>query len=176
VAAVQYTFTHKHPVAAVQYTFTHKQHTEYRERNTHNNQKKRKIFVKFRPCPVFASYTLAFALQLRKRHGKTSVRVVEKCPDIPVAVVQYSFTHKQYKEQHNETEYTERNILYIYIINPVTCFCPIWRVIFMLIFEKLECTVDKAYNLQDLVFQKLVKIIVVCYMIDIYGCETWSLT
>jgi hypothetical protein len=22
----------------------------------------------------------------------------------------------------------------------------------------------------------LVKIIVVCYMIDIYGCETWSLT
>ena len=28
------------------------------------------------PCPVFASYTLAFALRLRKRHGKTSVRVV----------------------------------------------------------------------------------------------------
>ena len=27
------------------------------------------------PFPVFASYTLAFALQLRKKHGKTSVRV-----------------------------------------------------------------------------------------------------
>ena len=27
------------------------------------------------PCPVFASYTLVFALQLRKKHGKTSVRV-----------------------------------------------------------------------------------------------------
>jgi hypothetical protein len=27
-----------------------------------------------------------------------------------VAVVQYTFTHKQYTEQHNETEYTERNI------------------------------------------------------------------
>jgi hypothetical protein len=26
-------------------------------------------------CPVFARYTLAFALQLRKKHGKTSVRV-----------------------------------------------------------------------------------------------------
>jgi hypothetical protein len=26
-------------------------------------------------CPVFARYTLAFALQLRKMHGKTSVRV-----------------------------------------------------------------------------------------------------
>jgi len=31
------------------------------------------------PCPVFASYTLAFALQPRKKqHGKTSVRVAEQ--------------------------------------------------------------------------------------------------
>jgi hypothetical protein len=28
------------------------------------------------PCPVFASFILAFALQLRKKHGKTSVRVI----------------------------------------------------------------------------------------------------
>jgi hypothetical protein len=27
------------------------------------------------PCPDFASFTLAFALQLKKKHGKTSVRV-----------------------------------------------------------------------------------------------------
>jgi hypothetical protein len=27
------------------------------------------------PCPVFASFTLAFALQLRKKHIKASVRV-----------------------------------------------------------------------------------------------------
>ena len=27
-----------------------------------------------------------------------------------VAAVQYTFTHKQYTEQHNETEYTEQNI------------------------------------------------------------------
>jgi len=27
------------------------------------------------PCPVLASYTLAYALQPRKKHGKTSVRV-----------------------------------------------------------------------------------------------------
>jgi hypothetical protein len=94
-------------VAVVQYTFTHKQYTEYREWDIHKNKKK---FGKCRPCPVFASYTLAFALQLRKKYGKTSVRVAEKCLDIPVAVVQYTFTHKQYTEQHNETEYTERNI------------------------------------------------------------------
>jgi hypothetical protein len=30
------------------------------------------------PCLIFASYSLAFALQLRKNHGKTSVRVVEQ--------------------------------------------------------------------------------------------------
>jgi hypothetical protein len=29
------------------------------------------------PCPVFSSYTLAFALQLKKIHGNTSVRVVK---------------------------------------------------------------------------------------------------
>jgi hypothetical protein len=55
------------------------------------------------PCPVFAGYTMAFALKLRKMHGKPSVRVVEKYPDIPVVVVQYTFTHKQYTEQHNDT-------------------------------------------------------------------------
>jgi len=27
------------------------------------------------PCPVLARFTLAFALQLRKKHGKISVRV-----------------------------------------------------------------------------------------------------
>ena len=27
-----------------------------------------------------------------------------------MAVVQYTFTHKQYTEQHNETEYIEQNI------------------------------------------------------------------
>ena len=31
------------------------------------------------PCPVFASYTLALTLQLREKHGKTSVRVAEEC-------------------------------------------------------------------------------------------------
>jgi hypothetical protein len=31
----------------------------------------------FWPCPVFANYTLAFSLQLREKHGKTSVRVAK---------------------------------------------------------------------------------------------------
>jgi hypothetical protein len=44
---------------------------------------------------------------MRKKHGKPSGRVVEKRLDIPVTVVQYTFTQKLYTEQHNETEYTE---------------------------------------------------------------------
>jgi hypothetical protein len=60
-------------VAVVQYTFAHKQYTErHKTNNIYNNTK---ILEECGPCPIFASYTLAFALQLRKKHGKTSVRV-----------------------------------------------------------------------------------------------------
>jgi len=31
----------------------------------------------FGPCPIFVSFALEFALQVRKKHGETSVRVVE---------------------------------------------------------------------------------------------------
>ena len=65
-----------YPVAVVQYTFTQTTHRttqnkQYIEQHTH--------FGRLRACPVFASYTLAFALQLRKKHGKTSVRLAEEC-------------------------------------------------------------------------------------------------
>jgi hypothetical protein len=81
------------------------------------------------PCPVFASYILTFALKQRKKHGKTSVRVVEKYPNIPVAAVLNTFTHKHYRERHNETGYTERNIhnskkyISIYIYTPYLGIC-----------------------------------------------------
>jgi len=34
------------------------------------------IWEEYGACLVFASYTLAFALQLREKHGKTSVREI----------------------------------------------------------------------------------------------------
>jgi hypothetical protein len=64
-------------VAVVQYIFTHKQYTE--RHKTNNIWNKTKILDECGPCPVFAGYTLEFALQLRKKHGKTSVRVAEEC-------------------------------------------------------------------------------------------------
>jgi hypothetical protein len=88
-------------------THLHTNSTQNTENETHINIKK---IGKCGLRPLFASYALAFALQLRKKHGKTSVRVFQKFPTIPVAAVQYTFTHKQYTDQHNETEHTERNI------------------------------------------------------------------
>jgi len=37
-------------------------------------------------------------------------------------------------------------------------FWPNCRAIFRLIFEQVECTIDNAFNLQDLILQELVKI------------------
>jgi hypothetical protein len=70
-------------VAAVQHTFTHKQYTEYRERNMHNN----KNIGKCGPCPLCELY-LGIYLTTEEKHGISSVRLVEKCPDIPMAVIQ----------------------------------------------------------------------------------------
>ena len=51
-------------------TTQNKQYTEQRK-NLGRTQK-------FWKCPDLANYTLAFALHLRKKHRKTSVRVVEQ--------------------------------------------------------------------------------------------------
>jgi hypothetical protein len=104
VAALQYTFGW-HPVAAAQYTFTHKQYTEYTERNIHNNKN-----LEVRAVPRLCEFYPGICLTTVEKTQKPPVRVVKKCPDISVVSVQYTFTHKQYTEQHNETEYTERNI------------------------------------------------------------------
>jgi hypothetical protein len=59
---------------AVHRTTQNKQYIEQ-----HNNfENNTKILEECGPCPDLARYTLAFALQLRKKHGKTSVRVFEQ--------------------------------------------------------------------------------------------------
>jgi len=65
-----------HPMAVVQCTFTRKQWIEQQNKQYVVQPK---IWEECGPCPVFAGYTLAFALQLRKEHGKISVRVAEEC-------------------------------------------------------------------------------------------------
>jgi hypothetical protein len=64
--------------------------THLHTNNTQNTQKGE--FGKCGSCPVFASYTLAFALQLRKKHGKPSVRVAQ-CKNNEQAQYKNNGTH-----------------------------------------------------------------------------------
>jgi len=47
------------------------------------------------PCPVFGSFTLAFALQLRKKHGKPSVRVRETSVTLRKTSITVQYTYYQ---------------------------------------------------------------------------------
>jgi len=47
------------------------------------------------PCLVFVSFTLAFALQLRKKHGKTSVRVRKMSVRLRKTSVRVQYTYYQ---------------------------------------------------------------------------------
>jgi hypothetical protein len=69
------------------------------------------------PCPVFANYTLAFALQLREKHGKTSVRVAEdihrmhisRHPHITKPTHTHTHTHyKTVEHTHYKTVKSQR--------------------------------------------------------------------
>jgi hypothetical protein len=56
----------------------HTNSTQDTQNGTHITIKKYKTNQgKCGPCPVFAGITLAFALQLRKKHGNPSVRVAQ---------------------------------------------------------------------------------------------------
>ena len=72
------------------------------------------------PCPVFARHTLAFALQLSRKHGKTSVYLLtaigltpggsSTVPIYTQTIIEQHSLHKQYIEQHNRHEqYTEQH-------------------------------------------------------------------
>ena len=63
------------------------------------------------PCPIFASFTLAFALQLRKKHGKTSVR--GRKTSVRVQYIYYQNTHTYThitKPTHTHTHTLQNNI------------------------------------------------------------------
>jgi len=57
------------------------------------------------PCPVFASFTLAFALQLRKKHGKTSVGARKTSVSLRITSVRVQCTY--YQNTHTNTHITK---------------------------------------------------------------------
>jgi hypothetical protein len=59
-------------------------------------------------CVLYCCHWVATQLQLTKISYNFFVNCIFGCH--PLAAVQYTFTHTQYTEQYNETEYTERYI------------------------------------------------------------------
>jgi hypothetical protein len=56
--------------------------------------------------PSFANYTLAFALQLRKKHGKTSVRVAEEIQRMHIVKTRTHYKTHPYTQTHKHPHIT----------------------------------------------------------------------
>jgi hypothetical protein len=67
------------------------------------------------PCPIFASYTLAFALQLRKKHVKPSVRVRKTSVMLRKTSVKVQCTY--YQKHPHITKYV-RTVPPMYCVHP----------------------------------------------------------
>jgi hypothetical protein len=100
-------------------------HTNNTQNNTNNNRTTQITNVEeCGPCPVFASCTLAFALQLSKKQGKTSVGLRKTSVG-----VQYTY----YRKTHTHT-HTRARARYMKPTAPPrsntderSFFTPIWR-------------------------------------------------
>jgi hypothetical protein len=84
-------------------------HTNNTYNNTNNNRTTQITtnVEECGPCPVFASFILAFALQLKKKQGKTSVRL-RKTSEYSIHITQTlthhkTHTHTPYKHKHTHT-------------------------------------------------------------------------
>ena len=89
---------------------THLQ-TNNTQNNTNNNQTTQITTnaEECGPCPVFASFTLAFALQLRKKHGKTSVTV--RKTSVRLRKTSVKVQYKYYQKHPNITKPSQTNTL-----------------------------------------------------------------
>jgi hypothetical protein len=86
-------------------------HTNNTENNTNNNRTTQiqTNVEECGPCPIFASFTLAFALQLRKKHGKTSVRIRKTSVRLRKTSVKVQYAY--YQKQPNITKPSQTHTL-----------------------------------------------------------------
>jgi uncharacterized protein YceK len=83
--------------------------THLRTNNTQNNTNNNRTtqiqanMEECGPCPVFASFTLAFALQLRKKQEKTSVRVRKTSVRLRKTSVKVKYAYYQKTPTHYKT-------------------------------------------------------------------------
>ena len=85
------------PVAVVQYTFTNKQNIEQHIRQKHCIEQHSSLIRKSADrAPSLRGIPLVFALQLGKKHGKTSVRVAGEC--------QLAHENRIYRTEHKNIQ------------------------------------------------------------------------
>jgi hypothetical protein len=86
-------------------------HTNNTQNNTNNNRTTQITtnVEECGPCPVFASFILASVLQLRKKHGKTSVKVRKLSVRLRKTSVRVQYTYYQnthtLQNPHQHTHY-----------------------------------------------------------------------
>jgi hypothetical protein len=84
-------------------------HSNNTQNNTNNNRTTQiqTNVEECKPCPVFVSFTLAFALKLRKKHGKTSITVRKTSVRLrkTSVKVQYTYYQKHSQNPHKHTHY-----------------------------------------------------------------------
>jgi hypothetical protein len=105
-------------------------HTNNTQNNTNNNRTTQITtnVDECGPCPVFASFTLAFALQLRKKHGKTSVRVRKASVRVQYTYYQNTHTLTSRPPPHTHTHtHTHTHIVKQYITTTVQKKPPQYR-------------------------------------------------
>jgi hypothetical protein len=80
------------------------------------------------PCPIFASYTLAFALQLRKKHAETSVRVEHGKTSVRVVIcADRKFVETMFYKMWNTTKKKKMWVTTtIFVVLEVKTFCCLW--------------------------------------------------
>jgi hypothetical protein len=89
-------------------------HTNNTQNNTNNNQTTQITtnVEECGPCPIFASFTLAFALQQRKKHRKASVRLRKTS-----VRVQYTYYQNIHTLQNPHKHTVDINKLFIIFSN-----------------------------------------------------------
>jgi hypothetical protein len=87
-------------------------HTNNTQNNTNNNRTTQIAtnVEECEPCPVFANFTLAFALRLRKKHGKTSVRMRKTSLRLKKTSVRVRYTYYQNNPPPPHTHTLQNNI------------------------------------------------------------------
>ena len=102
-------------------------HMDNTQNNTNNNGTRQitSNLKEYGPCPIFANFTLEFALQLRKKHGKTSAEYVPRIFELLLCYSVYfvSVCNRLSFERHSKDNPLVWSVQsYLLYVSLVLCF------------------------------------------------------